>query len=98
MKQHAADPFAGLSRRERQVALRLGRGQSPTTIARVLGLSVKTVSTFRVRALRKLRLPNTVALMRRVVEFEFQQKHAPPSITDELKRLRAFRRAVDKFL
>lgn len=53
----------GLSKRERQVALALGRGRTVSQIAEDLALSVKTVSTFRARAMKKLRLKTTAELM-----------------------------------
>jgi len=43
-----------LSEREMQVFMRLVRGESVSTIAQVLHLSVKTVSTYRSRLLEKL--------------------------------------------
>lgn len=43
-----------LSAREQQVAQGIARGRSPSAIANELGLSVKTVSTYRGRILEKL--------------------------------------------
>jgi DNA-binding NarL/FixJ family response regulator len=49
-------PHEKLSHRERQVLQRLGEARSVSEIARELGLSVKTVSTYRSRAIEKLGL------------------------------------------
>jgi DNA-binding NarL/FixJ family response regulator len=51
-----AELHAGLSEREFQVFIKLAQGQSITAIANELGLSAKTVTTYRVRLLQKLRL------------------------------------------
>jgi len=53
-----------LSDRERRVFALLVDGQTVTEIAGELALSVKTVSTYRTRLLRKLRLDSTAALVR----------------------------------
>lgn len=45
---------ASLSEREFQVFCRLAKGDAPGVIARQLGLSVKTVSTYRTRVLEKM--------------------------------------------
>jgi DNA-binding NarL/FixJ family response regulator len=45
-----------LSEREFQVFLKLAQGVSPTEIAKVLSLSVKTVSTYRTRLMEKMNL------------------------------------------
>jgi len=63
-----ATPHDALSDREYQVVRRLGSGQTPSDIARDLGLSVKTVSTYRVRALEKLGMRTSAALMRYAIE------------------------------
>lgn len=46
-------PHERLSQRERQVFALLAGGHSPTTIGTMLGLSVKTISTYRARILEK---------------------------------------------
>jgi DNA-binding NarL/FixJ family response regulator len=51
-----------LSDREFEVLLLLASGQRPTEIAAKLGLSVKTVSTYRTRILAKLDLTNNAEL------------------------------------
>jgi DNA-binding NarL/FixJ family response regulator len=53
-----------LSDRELQVLSMIGGGKSVTEIAVALDLSVKTVSTYRMRLLSKLQLKTTSALIR----------------------------------
>jgi two-component system, NarL family, invasion response regulator UvrY len=53
-----------LSDREIEVLSMIGNGKSVTEIADALELSVKTVSTYRMRLLSKLRLKTTSALIR----------------------------------
>lgn len=65
----AQGPGAGaLSLREREVARRLGAGEKLTDIARDMGVSVKTASTYRARAMRKLGVTTTAGVIRRVIE------------------------------
>ncbi len=52
-----------LSKREYEVLIRLGNGSTITEIAAELGLSVKTISTYRKRILEKMRLENNVQLV-----------------------------------
>jgi DNA-binding NarL/FixJ family response regulator len=52
-----------LSDREYFVLLRLADGQTVTEISRTLMLSVKTISTYRTRIMRKLNLKNMVQLI-----------------------------------
>lgn len=49
-------PHENLSEREFQVFLRLARGETITTIADTLALSIKTVSTYRSRIMEKMAL------------------------------------------
>jgi Response regulator containing a CheY-like receiver domain and an HTH DNA-binding domain len=51
-----------LSQREYQVLLLIASGKAPRDIARELLLSVKTVSTFRVRILQKMRMKSNAEL------------------------------------
>ncbi len=51
-----------LSDREFQVMCMLAKGKTPTIIAGELGLSINTVSTYRMRILEKLNLNNTTEL------------------------------------
>ncbi len=57
-----------LSRREFEVLQKLGSGKMVKTVARELGISQKTVSTYRTRILEKLRLKSTAELIRFAVE------------------------------
>jgi DNA-binding NarL/FixJ family response regulator len=59
---------AALSEREREVVLRVVQGYSNRDIATQLTLSVKTVETYRARALEKLGLTSRAALVRYALE------------------------------
>lgn len=59
-----ASPFASLSRRELDITLSLIRGLSPKTISRQTGLSVKTVSTYKLRMYDKLAIKSLAELAR----------------------------------
>jgi DNA-binding NarL/FixJ family response regulator len=61
-------PHESLSDREYQVLRMLGSGHTVSDIARDLGLSVKTVSTYRTRVLEKLGMRTNAELMRYVIE------------------------------
>jgi DNA-binding NarL/FixJ family response regulator len=58
---------ATLANREYQVLLMLGEGKTVKQIAEALSLSVKTISTYRMRILRKLHLHTTADLIRYVL-------------------------------
>lgn len=60
----AIDPGAVLSEREHEVFLQLGSGARPRDIARSLGLSAKTVDTYRAAILRKLKIDGRAGLVR----------------------------------
>lgn len=55
-------PHEALSNREYQVLLLIAAGKTPTEIADVLSLSVKTISTFRTRILAKMEMRNSSEL------------------------------------
>jgi two-component system, NarL family, invasion response regulator UvrY len=57
-------PIEQLSNRELQVLALLGSGKRPSDISRELALSIKTVSTYRTRILRKLGLESSGQLIR----------------------------------
>ncbi len=57
-----------LSDRELEVLRLLGKGRSVKEIGAALGLSVKTVSTYRTRLLEKLALKSTADLIRYAIE------------------------------
>ena len=59
-----AAPYEALSDREYQIMSALASGKSVKEISFDLGLSVKTVSTYRTRLLRKLKLTTTAELIR----------------------------------
>jgi len=61
-------PHEALSDREYQVLRMLGSGHTVSEIARDLGLSVKTVSTYRSRVLEKLGMRTNAELMRYAIE------------------------------
>ncbi len=61
-------PHELLSDREYQVLRLLGSGKKVSEVARMLALSVKTVSTYRVHILEKMKLKNNADLMLYVVE------------------------------
>jgi two-component system, NarL family, invasion response regulator UvrY len=56
-------PHTGLSEREYQVLRMIGAGRTVTEIGTELGLSVKTVSTYRARILEKLELRTSAELI-----------------------------------
>jgi len=57
-----------LSDREYQILRMLGSGRAPSGIARDLGLSPKTISTYRMRVLEKLGMRTNAELMRYAIE------------------------------
>jgi DNA-binding NarL/FixJ family response regulator len=61
-------PHESLSDREYQVLRLIGSGQTISDIGRDLGLSVKTVSTYRARVLDKLGMKSNAELMRYAIE------------------------------
>jgi DNA-binding NarL/FixJ family response regulator len=63
-----APPHDSLSDREYQVLRLLGSGRTVSDIARALGLSVKTISTYRTRVLEKLGMRTNAELMRYAIE------------------------------
>lgn len=57
-----------LSTREFEVFMRLAAGERPTAIARSLGLSIKTISTYRSRILEKLNLKTNCHLVHYAIQ------------------------------
>jgi two-component system invasion response regulator UvrY len=57
-------PHVELSDRELFVFTLLGQGKSLTQIARDLSLSIKTISTYRQRALKKMKMTNNAQIVR----------------------------------
>lgn len=72
-----------LSDREYQIFLLLASAKTATDIANDLGLSVKTVSTYRTRVLEKMCLRNNSELMRYAVENNLAQHSPPPPAAQE---------------
>ncbi len=62
------DPTATLSDRETEVIKQVARGHTNQEIAEKLSLSVKTVETYRARAMEKLGLASRAALVRYAME------------------------------
>ena len=67
---HHSAPHEDLSGREHQILRLLGAGRSLAEIAEELTLSPKTVSTYRARILKKMRLRTTADLIRYTVEHQ----------------------------
>lgn len=61
-----------LSQREKQVVRMIGGGKTVGQIAVELNLSVKTVSTYRVRALHKLGMTTNADLMRYAIQHKLE--------------------------
>lgn len=76
-----APAHAALSAREYDVLCRLGAGQSVTDLADRMGLSPKTVSTFRARILRKLGLRGTADIVRYALEHRLESGSSGPGRT-----------------
>lgn len=67
------EPHQALSDREYQVLVSIGEGKTVTEIAEALGLSVKTVSTYRTRLMEKLGARNTAELIRYALDHSLVQ-------------------------
>jgi two-component system invasion response regulator UvrY len=61
--EHEGQPHDGLSDREYQVLRMIGAGRTVSEISAELGLSVKTVSTYRARVLEKMKLRTSAELI-----------------------------------
>jgi DNA-binding NarL/FixJ family response regulator len=68
MASHSGDTASQLSEREAQVIKHVARGHTNQEIAEKLSLSVKTVETYRSRAMEKLGLSSRAALVRYAME------------------------------
>ena len=71
---------ATLANREYQVLLMLGEGKTIKEIAGMLSLSVKTISTYRTRILRKLHLHTTADLIRYTLSHQLLSQPSSRSI------------------
>jgi two-component system invasion response regulator UvrY len=67
---NAEDPHIGLSRRQLEVLRLIGSGLTTSAIGALLHLSVKTISTHRVRILEKMHMSNSAQMMRYAVEHD----------------------------
>lgn len=65
----AESPFATLSKRELQVMWMIANGNKVKDIAQKLCLSVKTISTYRLRLFQKLQIKNDVELTRLAMRY-----------------------------
>jgi DNA-binding NarL/FixJ family response regulator len=82
--ESAASEARHLSVRETQTLRMLAEGKAPKEIAGELGVSVKTVSTYRARILDKLGLTTTADLIRYAVAQDmFRPRSASPSCESE---------------
>lgn len=63
-------PHTSLSDREFEVMQRIARGETVSEIALAMFLSVKTISTYRTRVLRKLNLRNNAEIMQYAIRAE----------------------------
>lgn len=63
-KDQVESPFHKLSRRELDITLSLIRGLNPKSISRQTGLSVKTISTYKLRMYEKLAITSLAELAR----------------------------------
>jgi DNA-binding NarL/FixJ family response regulator len=68
LADRGGDPLDQLSRREREILRHLAAGRSNIEIARLLGLSPKTVHTYRVRMMQKLELQALPQLVRFAIQ------------------------------
>lgn len=71
-----------LSQREKQVVRMIGGGKTVGQIAVELNLSVKTVSTYRVRALHKLGMTTNADLMRYAIQHKLEDAAVAEANTD----------------
>jgi len=61
-------PHERLSSRENEVLEMIGKGISPTEIAKALNLSIKTVSTYRTRILDKMEMNSNAEIIKYMIE------------------------------
>jgi DNA-binding NarL/FixJ family response regulator len=64
----SAEPHRALSDREYEIMIRLAGGRTVSQVARELSLSVKTISTYRVRALDKMHMKTNAEFTRYAVD------------------------------
>ncbi len=73
-----APDSGGVTRREREVMVRIASGESNKAMARSLGLSPKTVEKHRANLMRKLRLHNAAAITLYVMQHGLANAAADP--------------------
>jgi DNA-binding NarL/FixJ family response regulator len=64
-----------LSDREHQIMLMIAEGRSPAEMAKLLSLSIKTISTYRTRILKKLDLKGNVEIAKYVLKNRLAEEH-----------------------
>jgi DNA-binding NarL/FixJ family response regulator len=69
IKKEANSPIEKLSDREFEIFVLMGKGDGPVQIATKLGLSVKTVQTYRGNMKQKLVLPSTAELRKFAIQW-----------------------------
>lgn len=67
-EEQKPDPLAALTKREREVLVHVAEGKSSPEIAKLLGLSVKTVEGHRGRIMAKLDIRNVAGLVRYAIK------------------------------
>src|SRR5579872_321319 len=72
-------PIEGLSNRELEVFEMIGKGMATKQIAAKLGLSPKTIETYREHIKQKLNLANSTELTRNAVQWVLEQGRSPSS-------------------
>ena len=70
-------PHERLSDREFLVLRQIASGKTPTAIAKELGLSVKTISTYRMRILEKMSMSNNAELTTYAIQNKLVQEVSP---------------------
>lgn len=70
-------PHERLSDREFLVLRQIASGKTPTLIAKELGLSVKTISTYRMRILEKMSMANNAELTHYAIQNQLVQDVSP---------------------
>jgi len=77
IKREKKDPLALLSKREYEVFSFLVDGMRPKDIAKILGISPKTVDTYRANIMRKLEVDGIAGLVRFAIQRNLQSNSAP---------------------
>jgi DNA-binding NarL/FixJ family response regulator len=99
LAMHLIDPcdssssFSKLSLREQEVFMMLVEGGTLTSISRELGLSIKTISTFKTRIERKMQLTGVSELVQYALKHKLTRTHpqlaAGASVTSTAPQLRS---------